>query len=94
MERREGGGAARRTHGAPPLPPRPTASEFMRRKRGSTGTPCEGVPRASDVGARALAALHRGGHDLDGSGRVIAAAPRSAFGALEGALGEPGWVGV
>jgi hypothetical protein len=38
----------------------PASLPERRGKRGSTGTPCEGVPRASDVGARALAALHRG----------------------------------
>jgi hypothetical protein len=58
-ERREGAGCGTPHPGAPPLPPQPTASD-MRRKRGSTGTPERGAPRPSDVGARALAALHRG----------------------------------
>jgi hypothetical protein len=33
--------------GAPPFPPRPTASECARKKRGSTGTPCEVLLRPS-----------------------------------------------
>jgi hypothetical protein len=44
--------------------PHPGAPPFPSRTRGGNeGAPehlCEGVPRASDVGARALAALHRG----------------------------------
>jgi hypothetical protein len=40
-ERREGAGAERRTLVLPRFLPRPTASECARKKRGSTGTPCE-----------------------------------------------------
>ncbi len=71
----------------------PVSAPHARGKRGSTGTPCEGVPRASDVGARALAALHRG--DLSAGDKPAGAAPRSALDAFRKTPSvEPGWLGL
>ena len=84
-EAREGAGAERHPRGE--FVPSPFA-----RRKGDAGTPCEGVPRPSDVGARAFAALHATAQTRTARCfGIVQPLPAPPLVSPEYALGEPGW---